>query len=69
MVILLIFKTTFLTFIHIMKYLVTIALFAALFSYKASAQATIAAKDASRHIGKIVTICEKVSWEIVPLIR
>jgi hypothetical protein len=43
-----------------MNRLITIALLAALFSFNASAQATIAAKDAGKHIGQTVKICDKV---------
>lgn len=43
-----------------MNRLINIALLAALFSFKASAQATIAAKDAGKHIGQTVKICDKV---------
>ncbi|GAC1305739.1 MAG: hypothetical protein NVSMB24_15070 [Mucilaginibacter sp.] len=43
-----------------MNRLTTIALLATMSSFKASAQATIAAKDAGKHIGQNVKICEKV---------
>jgi hypothetical protein len=43
-----------------MKCLIIPGLLAALFTFKASAQATIAAKDAGRHMGQVVTICDKV---------
>ncbi|MDB5125641.1 MAG: hypothetical protein JWP94_3770 [Mucilaginibacter sp.] len=45
---------------HIMNRLITIALFAALSSFNASAQGTIAVKDAGKHIGQTVKICDKV---------
>ncbi|HWZ17040.1 MAG TPA: hypothetical protein VNW95_17510 [Mucilaginibacter sp.] len=43
-----------------MNRMITIALLAAMSSFKASAQATVAAKDAGKHIGQTVKICEKV---------
>jgi hypothetical protein len=43
-----------------MKHLLTFAAFIALFAVKASAQSTVSATDAAKHIGKTVTICEKV---------
>jgi hypothetical protein len=43
-----------------MKTLTITALLPVLFSLKVSAQATIAAKDAGKHIGQVVTICDKV---------
>jgi micrococcal nuclease len=43
-----------------MKKLLILTAFAALFIYKASAQATIAVKNAARHIGQTVKICDKV---------
>jgi hypothetical protein len=43
-----------------MKKLLTLTVFAAFFVYKTSAQTTIAVKNAAKHIGKTVTICDKV---------
>lgn len=43
-----------------MKRLVILVFLAVLFTFKASAQATIAAKDAGKHIGQTVKICDKV---------
>jgi DNA/RNA endonuclease YhcR with UshA esterase domain len=43
-----------------MKYLLILISFVALFAVKASAQTTIAAKDAAKHTGETVTICDKV---------
>jgi len=43
-----------------MKQLSILTLFIALFAFKASAQTAIAAKDAAKHIGENVTICDKV---------
>ena len=43
-----------------MKKLLTLTTFAALFAFKASAQTTIAVKNASKHIGQTVKICDKV---------
>ena len=43
-----------------MKKLLILTAFAALFIYKASAQATVAVKNAAKHIGQTVTISDKV---------
>ena len=43
-----------------MKKLLVLTAFAALFVYKASAQATVAVKNAAKHIGQTVKICDKV---------
>lgn len=43
-----------------MKKLLTLTVFAAFFVCNTSAQITIAAKNAAQHIGKTVTICDKV---------
>jgi DNA/RNA endonuclease YhcR with UshA esterase domain len=43
-----------------MKKLLVLAAFAALFAYKASAQTTVAVKNAAKHIGQTVKICDKV---------
>jgi hypothetical protein len=43
-----------------MKTLLALTVFAAFFAYKTSAQTTIAVKNAAKHIGKTVTICDKV---------
>jgi hypothetical protein len=43
-----------------MKKLLILTSFAALFAYTASAQTTVAVKNASRHIGQTVKICDKV---------
>ena len=43
-----------------MKSLIIFVLLTGLFSFNASAQATIAAKDAGKHIGQTVKICDKV---------
>lgn len=48
------------SYLHDMKSLTIFALLAGLLSLNASAQATIAAEDASKHIGETVTICERV---------
>ena len=43
-----------------MKKLLVLSAFAALFVYKASAQTTVAVKNAAKHIGQTVKICDKV---------
>ena len=43
-----------------MKKLLVLTAFAALFAYKASAQPTVAVKNAVKHIGQAVKICDKV---------
>lgn len=43
-----------------MKKLLVLTAFAALFAYKASAQTTVAVKNAAKHIGQTVKICDKV---------
>lgn len=47
-------------YLYSMKRLLTLISFIALFAFKASAQTTIPAKDAAKHIGETVTICDKV---------
>ena len=47
-------------YIYSMKHLFIITSFVALFAFKASAQTTIPAKDAAKHVGETVTICDKV---------
>jgi len=44
----------------VMKHLLAFAAFMAFFSLQASAQTTVPVKDAGKHIGKTVTICDKV---------
>lgn len=48
------------SYLHTMKSLIIPALLATLCSFKASAQATIAVKDAGKHLGQTVKICDKV---------
>lgn len=47
-------------YIYIMKRTVILSLFMMLAAYSASAQTTIAAKDATKHIGETVVITDKV---------
>src|SRR5277367_6811244 len=43
-----------------MKKLLVLTAFAASFAYKASAQTTVAIKNAAKHFGQTVKICDKV---------
>lgn len=43
-----------------MKKIILFAAIIALFSFKASAQTTITAKDAAKHINEKVTVCDKI---------
>jgi hypothetical protein len=43
-----------------MKHLLIVTIIATLFAFKTSAQTKIAAKEASKHIGETVMICDKV---------